>query len=266
MKNIPEDKPIPANLYHEITDKKKDSCSHTQEGIVVDEGRNQGRILLVCVDPECKTHHRRDSYSSSPEHLKYVAQQKAEQEKRKNEEKVRIRIIDEILRFLPSPKNKWELSQEDLAFLAEHFFDELWDEYRKKLLVRHEIKPVKLQYGFDQEGPMRKFIQTCSKADLNKLLMEMALIRNIEHRSRMKGDPLLETAKRYGVDPKKIEAEFRAEVKEKKAEKIGKKKKTPAVKQKVKRADPPEAKTIPLKDPRKLHGPVKKKTLDNANA
>jgi hypothetical protein len=39
------------------------------------------------------------------------------------------------------------------------------------------------------------------------------------------------------VDPKKIEAEFRAEVKTKKAEKMGKKKKAPAVKQKGKRAE-----------------------------
>jgi ParB family chromosome partitioning protein len=259
-KKVPDDpeKAIPSQLYHEITDKKKDSCSSAREGIITD-GRKEGRTLLVCVDPKCEKHHGRQRYSS-PETEKWRAEQKAQEEKKKMAETVRLRIINEILRFLPSPKNKWELSQEDFAFLAGQLFDELWDEYQKKILARHDIKAAKVQYGFDKRSPMKKYIGTCSKADLCKLLMEMALIRNIESRQRSdKTDPLMETAKRYGVDPKKIEVELRAEAKTKEAEKKTKTKKSPSVKQKTKRADPPKAKTIPMKDLCKLHGPARKK-------
>lgn len=255
VKKVPDDpeKPIPSQLYHEITDKKKDNCSSAREGIIV-EGRHEARVLMVCVDPKCEKHHR--SYSSSPENQKYRDQQKAQEEKRKQEETIRLRILDAIL------PTAGDLSRNDLIFLAEQLFDELWDEHRKKILARHEIKPVKIQYGFDQKGPMKKYITSSSTVDLGRLLMEMALIRHREapHRTdKKKPDPLLETAKRYGVDPKKIEAEFRAEVRTKKAEKIGKKKKAPAVKQKTKRADPPKARTIPMKDLCKIHAPVKKK-------
>jgi ParB family chromosome partitioning protein len=261
MKKAPEDPevPVPANLYHVITDKKKGSCPSAREGIIT-EGSHEGRILTVCTDPACKVHHgRSDSYSSSPEGQKYKAQQKAAEEKRKTEETVRLRIIDAIL------PDTGDLSQADLIFLAEQLFDELWDEHRKKILSRHEIEPVKIQYGFDKEGPMKKYIATLNKPNLNRLLMEMGLIRHRENPRRLmgkRGDPILETAARYGVDHKKIEAQVKAEAKAKEAEKKSKKQKapvtkSPSLKQKPKRKDPPDVKTIPMKDICKLHAPAK---------
>ena len=257
IKKIPEDpeRAIPSQFYHDI-EGKKDHCESEREGIVVD-GRGQGQVKKVCVDPKCEKHHGRRSYDS-PETATWRAQQRAQEEKRKNEEKIRVAIMDETMKRI-----KGDLSREDLAFLAGQLFEELWSEYEKKIMSRHEVKPVKGQYIWDKRGPMRKFIEGLSKTELYRLLMEMALIRNIESRHlgrKEKEDPLLDTAKRYGVDTKKIEAEFRAEIKAKEAEKKAKaKKKSPSVKQKAKRADPPKAKTMPLKDLCKLHGPAKKK-------
>ncbi len=243
MKKLPEDsaKPIPRDLYHEI-EGKKDRCNSVREAIMVD-GHEQGQVKQVCVDPKCEKHHARSRYSS-PESQKWKAEQKARQEKDKLEEAIRLRIIDAIL------PTAGDLSKNDLMFLAEVLFDELWDEHRKKILSRHDIKPLKIQYGFDQMAPMKKHIEKCSTVDLGRLLMEMALIRYREPRQR-KSDLLLETATRYKVDPKKIEAQVKAEVKEKKA---GSKKKRAK-----KKEDPPKARTIAMKDLCKLHKAPKKR-------
>lgn len=224
MKKIPEDplKPIPSNFWREIANKQKDSCPSAREGIVT-EGRNAGQVKLVCADPNCNKHHGR--YEGSADSQKWKAEQKAAEQKRKQEETFRLRIIDAIL------PTAGDLSKSDLAFLAMELFDELWNEHRKILMSRHEIKPVKIQYGFDQMKPMKKHIESCSTVDLGRLLIEMGLIRHRDRgfRSDGKTDPLLEIAKRYTVDVKKIEAELKAEEKEKaaakkkKAEKKGKK-------------------------------------------
>lgn len=143
---------------------------------------------------------------------------------------VRVRIIDEIMK-----KISGELSKEDLAFLAEQFFEEIWSEYQKKILARHEIKPTKIQYGIDMQTPMNQYIAKCGKPDLNKLLIEMALIRNTEDRhwtDRKKKDPLLAMAERHRVNYQAIEKEMKATFKEK----AGKKKKVQSSAKKKKHA------------------------------
>jgi hypothetical protein len=151
------------------------------------------------------------------------------------------------------------LDKADLAFIAGQLYDELWQEYQKDILQRHDLKPTKGKYTLDTDVPARKYIGSCNAVDLGRLLMEMALIRHQERHNSQRVDPLLETAKRYHVDPKKIEAQVRSEIKEKKAEKKEKtKKKSASVKQKRQKADRPKAQTIAMKDLCKLHGPMKR--------
>ncbi len=79
---------------------------------------------------------------------------------------------------------------------------------------------------------MNEWLTKQSSSELLKFLLEIALFRDLERHSMDKRqDDLIETAKRYGVDPKKIEAELKAETKEKKAAKG--KKKSVSMKQKV---------------------------------
>jgi ParB family chromosome partitioning protein len=217
-KKLPEnpEEPVLANFYHEIQDRKKDSCQHAREGIVT-EGRNQGKVLIVCMEPSCKVHHR-SGYSDSAEGQKYRAQQKAETEKKKQKQLVRIQIVDAVLAKIPK-----ELSKDDLIFLAGEFLDELWDEYRRQFAKRHSIEPIKEQYTHDYLKPADKYFKTLDRAALQKILMEMALIRNQEHRQyNRKGDALILTAERYHIDPKAIEADFRKESQERKASKKSK--------------------------------------------
>lgn len=218
-KKIPEDPqaPIPANFYSVITDKRKGSCEHAREGIIV-EGHSQGKVLTVCVDPTCKTHRGRSSSTGSdPEMAAYHQRQKAEQEKRKTEETVRLRIVDAIIAKVPK-----ELSKDDYILLASQLFAEIWEEPRKRIADRHGIQPIKEQYTRDYQKPMREYIGGLDKAALQRLLMEMTLIRNLQkpYSGSRSEDLLIETAKRYRIDPKGIEAEVQKEIKEKKKAKV----------------------------------------------
>lgn len=218
MKKVPESgEPVPANLYHEITDKKKGSCESAKEGIVV-EGRNEGRVLTVCIDPKCEKHQGRysSSYSSSPESRKWKAEQKAAEEKRRQEKAFRLHIIDAIIKGIK------ELDKLDLAFIAGQLYDELWNEYQKEILRRHDLKPVKLQYGFDNDAAAKKYIESCCTMDLGRLLMEMALIRNIDSYNQRQGkkNPLMAVAERHGVRVEAIEADLKQTLKEKAKKKV----------------------------------------------
>ncbi len=211
-------KPIPSNLYHEIENKKKESCQYMRVGIIT-EGRRMGQVMTVCIEESCKTHHGR--YSSSSETLKWKADQKLANEKKKLEDLIRLRILDETLKQIPD-----DLSKEDLVFIANEFFRDLWFEYQKKILSRHDLKPIKEQYRSDTLKPMAKYIDTLQCSDIYRLLMEMALIRNLPKPYQQKNDPLLEIARRYKVDTKQIEQAIKQEIKEKeKAKTVREKKK-----------------------------------------
>lgn len=213
-KKVPDDpkKPIPANLYHEITDRKKGSCESAREGIIT-EGRNKGKVLTVCTDPKCKIHNRY-SGSSDPEMSKYRAQQKIGEKKKKEERDLRIRILEAIV--AKSPK---EFSQKDYSFLASSFFGGLWDDYRRQIANHYQIKPIKTQYSRDYQAPMKVYIEKLDKPSLQALLIEIALMPKLEKpwSGRRQEDILLSTAGRYRVDIKAIEATFRKELKEKEA-------------------------------------------------
>jgi ParB family chromosome partitioning protein len=218
IKKVPEDpeKPIPSQLYHEITDKKKGSCSSAREGIVV-EGRHEGQVKIVCIDPECKKHHKTaSSYTSSSQNDPRRVRQKAEEEKRKLAFKIREAILDAILSAWPGKFNR-----EDLLVLAAEVYRPIWHENQKKILKRKGLIPKKEQYSQNTQAPMATWLKNQKEKELRRFLLECVLFQNLERHWTDKGkpDPIIETAKRYGLDPKKIEMELRNQIKEKKTKK-----------------------------------------------
>lgn len=209
------EKAIPANLYTEITDRKKGSCEHAREGIII-EGRNQGKVLSVCMDPKCEIHAGRyGSYTPDP---KEAARKKAEEIKRKISETIRTKILDEIL------KGASALTIEDERFIIANQFHSLWDEYRKQIFKRHGWEPKKLQYT--KEYQIEKILADIDIKNLNRLSMEMALISCVRINPYIPDDKkaaaiLYETAERYDVDMKAIENQVKAEAKVKKEKKSG---------------------------------------------
>jgi ParB family chromosome partitioning protein len=222
------DAAISENLY-KIVGKRDETCESQQKGILVD-GKEAGKVLTVCVDSKCKVHHV--GRWSAPMTPKERAAKKGQIEKEKIETAIREKILDATVSAWPADPGR-----DDWGFLAGEFFRELWHEYRKKLLARHELKPIKQQYGHDYEKPMMDWIGKASKADLIRVIFEMALTRNIQRSFNRERDALMDQAKRK-IDVKKIEAEVRAEFKEKKEKKIKKPKK--GKKKKAKKSTAPQ--------------------------
>lgn len=209
-KKIPDnpEEPIPANLYTEITDKKKGACDHAREGIIT-QGRNKGKVLTVCTDPTCKIHHKRDGYTPDPKEL---ARRKAEEDKRKMSEAVQSGILDNLL------KGGHILSREDKLFIIADRFNSLWDEYRKQIFKRHRWEVSKKQYG-GRDYRIEKILGSMNEPDLNRLSLEMALISYVRFNQYQSGveRPLLEMAKRHSIDVEAIEKEVMAAQKEKRS-------------------------------------------------
>ena len=227
-KKVPDDpeEPIPANLYMEITDKKKGTCEHAREGIIT-QGRNQGKVLIVCTDPKCKLHQARyDGYGYADD-PKDLARRKAEEEQRKLHETVRTRILEAILKGVST------LDWEDQRFILASQFNALWDEYRKRIFKAHGWDVHKRQYG-RREYRVEKILKSMEIEDLNRLSLEMALIPYIRFNDYQKpaDKPLLDIAQRHGVDAKEIESQVKAEAKAKKE------KKAPPAERKAKKIGP----------------------------
>jgi ParB family chromosome partitioning protein len=209
-KKIPRDPetPIPANLYHEITDREKGGCGSAREGIVT-EGRGKGKVLTVCTDPQCKIHHGRSArYQTSPEELARI---KKENQKWLKEEKIRSLILDAILGEAIKTKDLM-LSMEDQRFIVADRFHALWDEYRKRIFKRHGWETVKKQYT--REFPIENILEKMTLPDLNRLSLEMALISYVRFNEYQMGagKPLLEVAKRHDIDVKAIEKKVAEEI------------------------------------------------------
>ena len=237
-KKAPEnpEEAIPANFYKEITDKKKGSCENAREGIIT-EGRNKGKVLTVCTDPKCKIHQRyqNSSYRTDPREL---ARRKAEDERRKFNETIRARVLDQILEKIS------DLDLEDERFIIAHRFNALWDEYRHRIFKRHGWEMQKGQHG-GREYRIEKILALMKIKDLNRLSLEMELINYVrfnEYHSQKKITPLSDMAKRHGIDVKAIEDQVKAEAKAKKE-----KKSVPVKKKKL--FDPEEA----VKAAKRLH-------------
>ncbi len=145
----------------------------------------------------------------------YHEGRKAEDERRKFNETIRARILDQILEKIS------DLDLEDERFIIAHRFDALWDEYRHRIFKRHGWERQKGQHG-GREYRIEKILAPMKNKDLNRLSLEMELITFIrlnEYQPQSASSPLFEMAKRHGIDVKVIENQVKTETKAKKEKK-----------------------------------------------
>ncbi len=222
------DDPLPAGKYSEIRD-KKDRCKSTQKGLVVAGGRDRGKVIEICADPQCKKHHLHASYDNS----KYLARQKRQEEQTAARRMVRGAILQAVL-----SKAKAPLSREDLVQIALGFWIGIWSELQKRILSRRGWTAEKKKggYGVDYEVIGRKNIALLEDDELAGFLLELSVARQMDGTGY--GDPkdrLKEMAARYKVNVKAVEKQVTAELAQKK-----KAKKQKTSKSKGKKASSPK--------------------------
>lgn len=180
---------------------KPKSCPHVTTGLVVG-GQGRGQVLTVCAEPRCKVHR---PWAGSSERDR-TARKKIEA-KHRVELAFRAKLLDQVLARVPSP-----LGSPELRLVAAGYFQEIWHENRVRVMRRHGWIPEKGRPAGsrDHQRVAEQKIEKLTGTPLAGLLLELALIRalDIGSYSDEGKKALLETAKRYKVNPEAIRREL----------------------------------------------------------
>jgi ParB family transcriptional regulator, chromosome partitioning protein len=157
--------------YEEIpklSTKGKDGCKQARAAIVV-QGKRVGKMILICVSPECKKHgYARYDYESNPEEKK-KQREKAKKERRIKEKKYemdRSALIESLGRLtLP-------LSQKHLDALFDFTIYRCGGSFQQPVCKLFGLEVIKtkrrrwdnrIEWARDYEATLRKFADTNEK-------------------------------------------------------------------------------------------------------
>jgi ParB family transcriptional regulator, chromosome partitioning protein len=199
---------LPQSEYH-LIETKKDRCQLMQKAIVI-EGHSQcGHVVEICADPKCPSHAGR-KHTQSAEDMKWKEKQRLEDLKRKKTREIRSRILRAALAELRVP-----LERNDLEMIISGLWTMCGDDNLKAIEAGNKWERIKGQYGgVDHRAMLTKNLPNLDEAGLARLLMEMALIRDlngIPDYAEDKFDRLLAFARNNGIDSKSIEKQVEAE-------------------------------------------------------
>jgi ParB family transcriptional regulator, chromosome partitioning protein len=221
--NAREGAPLGRNRYVELQIKKAKAngnaakqppaqkpCEKMTDAIVMDGG-NRGHIVKVCADLNCRVHH---ADTPSPQQLQ---RDRAQQRKRIEKEKLAItarhRILAAILERVSVPMKK-----ADLLAVAQHVLGTVPYNRISLLAKRHKVEAGKSN---DASGELlQKHVSRYDESALSRLLLEISLLESAYHNgSGNDDDVLLNAARRYRIDPDKMQKavaqEFAAKQKKK---------------------------------------------------
>ena len=171
-------------------------CDKMAEAIVMDGGK-RGQVVKVCADPTCRVHHPN---TPSPQQIE---RERAEERKRIEKDKqaitTRHRVLATILQRVSAP-----LKKADLLAVADHLIRHLSYSQIPTLAKRHKVE-AKKDCASVQEL-LAKQVSTYDEAELGKLVLEISLLDSAYQRpTASRNDVLMDAAKRYRVDPEKVE-------------------------------------------------------------
>ena len=221
--NTREGAPLGRNRYVELQIKKSKAngsaakqpaiqkpCERMSDAIVMDGG-NRGQIVKVCADPNCRVHH---ADRPSPQQLQ---RERAQERKRIEKEKIAItarhRILAAILERISVPMKK-----ADLLTIVQHVLTSVPCNRIPLLAKSHKLQADKSSAASVEL--LQKHVSRYDESALSRLLLEVSLLESA-YRSgdNSEDDVLLNAARRYRIDPEKVQKavalEFAAKQKKK---------------------------------------------------
>jgi ParB family transcriptional regulator, chromosome partitioning protein len=187
-------------------------CEKMADAIVTDGG-NRGQTVKVCADPTCKVHY---GDKPSPQQLE---RDRLQNRKRIEKEKIAItarhRILAAILERVSIP-----IKKADLLTVAQHFLRNVPYNRLSLIAKRHKL-------DIEKSGPscvelLQKYVSHYDESALSRLLLELSLLEPAYNNGASSdSDLLLNTARRYRIDPETVQKAVAQEfaVKKKKKEK-----------------------------------------------
>jgi ParB family chromosome partitioning protein len=232
--NTREGAPLGRNRYVELQIKRAKTngsaakqpatqkpCEKMTDAIVMDGG-SRGQIVKVCADPNCKIH---QGGRPSPQQLQ---RDRAQERKRIEKEKIAItarhRILAAILERVSVPMKK-----ADLLTVSQHVLGSVSYNRIPLLAKRHKLEVEK-----SKASPvelLQTHVSHYDESGLCRLLLEISLLESAyRNGSGNDDDVLLNAARRYRIDPDKIQKAVAREfaAKQRKKERTTTPDKTPA--------------------------------------
>lgn len=180
-------------------------CPHATEGLVM-EGGERGKVLTICADPACPVHHA-ESQRARLAQDKARADQRKQDERRKEELVARQRILAAILSKVAEP------TKPNLELVAKELFGHLSTEYRT--VISEQLKLAGKDKGPSQKDMVAEFetkLHAMDLAGLSRLLLGMSLLdATFNTFSTQGGTQLNAVAKRYRINTDKIREAVSAE-------------------------------------------------------
>jgi ParB family transcriptional regulator, chromosome partitioning protein len=185
-------------------------CETMTEAVVMDGG-NRGHIVKVCADPKCRVHH---GDRPSPQQLQ---RDRAQERKRIEKEKIAItarhRILAAILERVSVPMKK-----ADLLAVAQHILGTV--PYNRIPLLAKRYKVDSDKSNAASVELLQKHVSRYDESALSRFLLEISLLESAyRNGSGNDDDVLLNAARRYRIDPDKMQKavaqEFAAKQKKK---------------------------------------------------
>ncbi len=184
---------------------ERKKCPHVTKAIIV-EGGNCGRIVDVCADPACETHHA-ESRTAREAQDRMRAENRKQDEQRKQELAIRCRVLSAILGRVTTP-----LAKADLDLVAREFVNRLPHECRTILSQRHSPTPATGKQQKPQPAEIGGTLKNLDETGYSRLLIELSLLDATYNAYSGDGAERLETvAKRYRVNVQKIAESAAAE-------------------------------------------------------
>jgi ParB family chromosome partitioning protein len=188
----------------ERVESNKDRCEHTRPALVV-QGREAGHSIEICSEPSCTKHRAHVTHTNGRGGDDQRGAERRKEQQRRAESAARRETLAAIGAKITEP-----LQAEDLKLIIRVYLREMHHDSKRALLALWELEParVKRQYGtsIDYDKPVvDHFKDLTGTADLRYLLLQMALINNTIVGSWNAQPPaaLIETARRYHVEPAK---------------------------------------------------------------
>jgi len=197
-------------------------CKHMAEAIVVD-GTERGHVAKICAEPSCTVHFADRRTPDPAQQAKEREQRRKELEKHKLETTVRHRTLAEVLKKVSSP-----LERADLVLVANAMLDRTEPLRRETLARRHKMvdgTASEVTYPQVQKG-LARLLRQLDESGLSKLIVEIALLGNVESAAQDETDALTAAARRHRVDVAKVRQAVTAEFAARQAKATAKQKKT----------------------------------------
>jgi ParB/RepB/Spo0J family partition protein len=222
---------IYSRAYSIVSKNKDDICQHTEKGIIIHGSSSRiGEVLNICRHPSCSKHSV-DAGIGVRSAIKDREKRKTQLADVRIEEQVRFRIFEAILKRAGSSVNRGMLN-----FILQSFVNYAPNDVARRMCTAHDWKCPKTPWGaVNYSEGLHNVISTLADASIPAFALELAFTRSLDvgndNREPTKRPELLTNAITfYKIDAKKIEAEVRAAVPEKKPAKVPDKKKKGAKK------------------------------------